>query len=161
MNACWKKRLGIASMIGGLFAAGCASAQGWSHHGRGDWGNNPERAEKMVNRLLSRVDASEEQKKKVAAIVKTAMGDMKAIRDKHRNGRRATAELLSKPTIDRNALEALRAEQIQSADAASRRMTQALADAAEVLNPEQRAKLGDRLKSRMDGGRHGHGHGRG
>ena len=156
MNTCWKKRLGIATMIGGLFAAGCASAQGFGHHGgRGEWGSNPERAEKMVSRMLSRVDATDEQKKKVAEIVKTAIGDMKAIRDKARNGRRATAELLSGPSIDRNALEALRAEQIQSADAASRRMTQALADAAEVLTPEQRAKLGERMKSRMEG-RHRH-----
>ena len=52
MNNCWKKRLGIASMLGGLFAAGCASAQSFGHHGRGDWGSNPERAEKMVGRML-------------------------------------------------------------------------------------------------------------
>lgn len=156
MNSCWKKRLGIVSMIGGLFAAGCASAQGWGHHGRGDWGNNPERAEKMVSRLLSKVDATDEQKKKVADIVKSAMGDMKAIREKSRDGRRATAELLSKPTIDRAALEGLRAQQIGLADAASKRLTQALADAADVLTPEQRAKLGDRLKSRMEG-HHRHG----
>ena len=151
MSNCWKKRLGIASMIGGLFAAGCASAQGWGHHGRGDWGSNPERAEKMVSRMLSKVDATDEQKKKVAEIVKAAMGDMKAIREKHRDGRRATAELLAKPAIDRAALEGLRAEQSRLAESASKRMTQALADAAEVLTPEQRAKLGERMKSRMDG----------
>ncbi len=155
MNNCWKKRLGIASMLGGLFAAGCASAQGFGHHGRGDWGSNPERAEKMVGRMLSRVDATEAQKKKVADIVKTALGDMKAIRDRHRDGRRATAELLSRPTIDRNALEVLRAEQIRLADEASKRMSAALADAAEVLTPEQRAKLAERMKSRMEG-RHRH-----
>lgn len=151
MNSCWKKRLGIVSIIGGLFAAGCASAQGWGHHGRGDWGDNPERAGKMVSRLLSKVDASDEQKKKVADIVKSAMGDMKAIRDKSRDGRRATADLLARPTIDRAALEGLRAEQSRLAESASRRMTEALADAAEVLTPEQRAKLGERMKSRMEG----------
>ena len=156
MNHCWKKRLGIVSMIGGLFAAGCASAQGWGHHGRGDWGDNPERAEKMVGRVLSRVDATDEQKKKVAEIVRAAMGDMKSIRDKSRDGRRATADLLARPEVDRAALENLRAEQIRLAEAASRRMTQALADAAEVLTPEQRAKIGERMKSRMEG-RHRHG----
>ena len=84
------------------------------------------------------------------------MGDMKAIRDKSRDGRRATADLLARPTIDRAALEGLRAEQIRLAESASRRMTVALADAAEVLTPEQRAKLGERMKSRMEG-HHRHG----
>jgi Spy/CpxP family protein refolding chaperone len=50
-------------------------------------------------------------------------------------------ELLLQPTMDRAALEALRAEQIASADEASKKLVQFLADAADVLTPEQRAKL--------------------
>jgi len=46
-------------------------------------------------------------------------------------------------------LEQQRALQMQAADARSRRMLQAMADAAEVLTPEQRAKAAERLKSRM------------
>ena len=155
MHARWKK-IGIVSLIGSLFTAGGAAAQGWSHHRHGGGGDNPERAERMVGRMLSKVDATEEQKKKVGEIVKAAMGDMKSIRERHRAGRTATAELLSKPTVDRNALESLRADQIKLADEASKRMTQALADAAEVLTPEQRVKLAERMKSRMQG-RHGRG----
>jgi periplasmic protein CpxP/Spy len=39
---------------------------------------------------------------------------------------------------------------MQAADALSRRMLQAMADAAEVLTPEQRAKVAERIKQRME-----------
>ena len=50
-------------------------------------------------------------------------------------------ELLTQQTIDRAALEKLRADQIAIHDAASRRLIQAIADAAEALTPEQRRKM--------------------
>jgi periplasmic protein CpxP/Spy len=53
--------------------------------------------------------------------------------------------LLTQPGIDRAAIEAFRAEQLALADAASKRLTQALGDAAEVLTPEQRRRLDERL----------------
>ena len=42
-------------------------------------------------------------------------------------------------------MEKLRAEQIALADTVSKRVVQALGDAAEVLSPEQRRKLNDRF----------------
>jgi periplasmic protein CpxP/Spy len=39
---------------------------------------------------------------------------------------------------------------MQAADALSRRMTQAMADAAEVLTPEQRAKVAEHMQRRME-----------
>ena len=56
--------------------------------------------------------------------------------------------LLTQPSVDRAAIEAFRAEQIALADAASKRIAQALADAAEVLTPEQRRKIDDHLAAR-------------
>src|SRR6266478_5825887 len=50
-------------------------------------------------------------------------------------------ELLSHDPVDRAALEALRADQLKLAEQASRRFTQALADVADVLTPEQRKAL--------------------
>jgi periplasmic protein CpxP/Spy len=50
---------------------------------------------------------------------------------------------LTAPTIDRSAIERLRAEQIGLAETASKRIAQALADAADVLSPEQRRKVAD------------------
>jgi Spy/CpxP family protein refolding chaperone len=49
--------------------------------------------------------------------------------------------LLDAPTIDRAALERVRAAHVAEVDQASRIIVQGLADAAEVLTPEQRAKV--------------------
>jgi len=54
----------------------------------------------------------------------------------------ALITLLTAPTIDRAALEQLRATEIGKLDQASKAAVQAMADAAEVLSPDQRAKLG-------------------
>ena len=53
--------------------------------------------------------------------------------------------MLTATTIDRTAIEKLRADQIALADSVSKRITQAIGDAGEVLSPEQRRKLADRL----------------
>jgi Spy/CpxP family protein refolding chaperone len=66
------------------------------------------------------------------------------MRDRMRNARRQAVTLLSQPAIDRAALEALRADQLQLAEQASRRLTQALADVADVLTPAQRKQLAER-----------------
>ena len=54
---------------------------------------------------------------------------------------------ISAPTIDHAAIERLRAEQIVLAETASKRITQALTDAVDVLNPEQRRKVADWVAS--------------
>jgi Spy/CpxP family protein refolding chaperone len=59
-------------------------------------------------------------------------------------------ELLAKPNVDRAALEAIRAQEIQAADAMSKRFVQSLADVAEVLTPEQRAQLAEKMKQRRE-----------
>ena len=130
---------------------GFGGGPGWGHHGRGPM--TPEqmsqRIDRGVDRMLGDVGATDEQKRKVADIAKAAATELAPLRDKHRAARRQAMELMAAPTIDRPALERLRAEQLQMADAASRRITQAMADAAEVLTPEQRAKLKERMDRRM------------
>jgi Spy/CpxP family protein refolding chaperone len=65
---------------------------------------------------------------------------------------RATArELLTQQTIDRAAIEKFRADQIAVHDAASKRLVQAVTDAAEVLTPEQRRKISDMFPGRGGG----------
>ena len=64
------------------------------------------------------------------------------------------------PTIDRAAVEKLRADQIAAFDAKSKKVVGAALDAAGQLTPEQRAKLVQQAEDRMDhrgwgGWRHG------
>ena len=121
-------------------------------HGHGFWRGGPfgggfdparaeERADRMIRHMSIEVDATAEQQEKLRGIAKNAVKDMAPLREKIFAARQQARNLLVAPTVDRAAIEKLRTEQIATADALSKRFTQALADAAEVLTPEQRQKL--------------------
>lgn len=117
---------------------------GWGHHRMmGDI--TPERAKEHVGRFVDhfarRIDATEEQKQKLTAIATALATDILPLHQKMHEARKRGIELLRQPTIDGAAVEAFRAEQMASADAASKRLAQALTEAAQVLTPEQRAKI--------------------
>ncbi len=123
--------------------------RGWGgDHGHGPMqhGFFPGRIERMLDRVLDRVDASTEQRQKITRIAERAADDIFAFRDKHMESRKQLSEVLTAQTIDRGKLEALRTEHLQLADGASKRITEALAEAAEVLNPAQRAELARQLE---------------
>jgi protein CpxP len=104
-----------------------------------------EHADRMVRHLAIEVDATNDQTEKLRTIVKAALKDLIPLREKIKSSRERLRELLTAPTIDRAGLESLRTEQMANIDAATRRFTQALADAGDVLSPEQRRKLEERL----------------
>lgn len=152
----------IALAVGGTaFFAGHAFSQpgfgpfghgGW--HGRGfmmgqmDPAQIEDRADRMVRHLAVEIDATTEQQERLRAVVKSAVRELLPMREKAQAARQRGRELLTQSTIDRAAIEAFRVEQMALADAASKRVTQALADAATILTPDQRRKLGDRLPPR-------------
>jgi len=155
--------LGIAS----LAAAGALAAPRHAHasplgfgghgHGFGGWHGGmgdmdpaafARRIEAMVAFALADIDATPEQRDRIAAILKGAANDLQSSRKQHFQARRQSMELLAAPTIDRAQLEKLRVEQMQLAESASRRMLQAMMDSAEVLTTEQRAKLAERFQRR-------------
>jgi Spy/CpxP family protein refolding chaperone len=158
----WRRRLVMATLVGGLAAGigatalahggpggwhgGWGGGRGW--HGEMDPQAMQRRAEAMVKWWLADVDATDAQQKKVAEIMTTTMRELAPLREKHRAARKQVVEILSKPQIDRAALESIRAEELQLAETFSRRITQSLADAAEVLTPDQRAKLAGRMERR-------------
>lgn len=165
-----RRGFGYAALIGaaivGLVGGGIATSAmghggfgprhgGWGHHG-GGWGHhrmhgpvNPEQAKEhaahMAERFAWHVDANDEQKKKLTAIAQSLATDMLPLHQKMQEARKRGVELLRQPTVDRAAVEAFRTEQMASADAASKRLAQALTEAAEVLTPEQRGKLARHL----------------
>jgi periplasmic protein CpxP/Spy len=77
--------------------------------------------------------------------VKAALRDIVPMRDRALATRTQARALLTEPTINRAEIERVRTDQVALVDTFSKRVAQALGDAGEVLTPEQRRKLADRL----------------
>jgi Spy/CpxP family protein refolding chaperone len=114
--------------------------------GRGFGMMFPGAIERRVNRVLGAVDASTEQRQKVRSILEAAGNDLYPIRQQRMENRRQIREALAAATIDRAKIESLRQAQLKLHDSASKRLTDAITDAAEVLTPAQRAELAKRME---------------
>lgn len=102
--------------------------------------------EHRMTKLLDSVDATDEQKQKIKAIFEKARGSMEGMRGEPGQMRDQMKALFEKPTIDRDAVEAMRKARVQKMDDASKIMTTAMIDAAEVLTPDQRATLAKKME---------------
>ena len=107
-----------------------------------------DRADRGIRHVAIELDATKEQEDKLRAIARAAVKDLLPLREKAQAARQRAAALLTQPTVDRAAIEAFRTEQMTLADAASKRFAQALADASEVLTPDQRRKVSEHLERR-------------
>jgi periplasmic protein CpxP/Spy len=150
------KRVTLATLLGGVAAAAGFKAFGHGRrHGPLDPADFDQRLERMLKHLYVEIDATEEQKQKLEPIVKQAAKDLAPMRENLHAGRGQAIELLTQERIDPAAIEALRARHLELADEASRRLTRALADAAEVLTPAQRKELAAHFARRHGRWRHG------
>lgn len=142
--------------LGGFGLLGAqAQAHGWGGRGSRDPEEMARRLDWRIGRLVRDVGGTPEQKERLVAIAGAALAQLRPMRDQRRQARLRGLELLAAPLLDRAALEQLRVTQMQAAEAASRRMLQAMTDAAEVLTPEQRVKAAERLKRRLERHRRG------
>ncbi len=151
------RRAAIATLIGGI-AAGIgikAFAQGGGFGGGcgGGFMSGPldparvdEQLERMLKHVYVEIDATDEQKQKLGPIVKQAAKDLLPLRERMHDARSKALELLTQDSIDRVAIENLRAEHLQLAEQASKRIAQTLADAADVLTSAQRKGLAVRVE---------------
>ncbi len=168
---------GIAIAIGGVFGvqalansktyehmkvnAGFSSGwHGGDHKRFADWSDADieARIERMVKHVAIEIDATQEQQEKITALATAVAIDLKPVHDRLRASGKELHELLLADTIDRAALERLRAERLADAERISKNLVSALADVAEVLSPEQRQALDERInefRSRHRGGHHG------
>ena len=142
----------LASLAGNVLSTAFGQGFAWHRFGMRDGGllggpltpaQMDERIDRMTKHMAIELDATADQQAKIASIAKAAAADLRAMREKMQAARSQAVALLTASSIDRTAIERLRAEQIVLAETASKRIAQALADAAEVLNPEQRRKVAD------------------
>jgi Spy/CpxP family protein refolding chaperone len=141
--------IALAAGMTGAAASRAVSQHPW--HGAGFFGaafdpiRVEDRADRAVRHLAVEIDATSEQQEKLRAIVKGAVKDLLPMREKVVSARQRGWMLLTQPTLDRTAIEALRADRLALADQASKRFVQAVGDIAEMLTPEQRRKLDERV----------------
>jgi protein CpxP len=148
--------LGASALITLVAARPIAAAiQGVGHFHRswgGHWGHRgigPEAAREHVQIAtkwaLRDIDATEEQQDRVNKIVAGAIDDLFGLKQRHQQNRQAFHEQLGGASVDRAALEQIRKSEMALADEASKRLVQALADVSDVLTPEQRQALMERV----------------
>ena len=159
----WGRRIAIGGLaivlLGGAGIAAAMSSDfggrmmgGFSGHGMGHMMHarmgGMGFGERRLDNMLEEIDATPEQSTKLKAIVEAARTDVMPLAEGFGETQEEIANLLGAATIDRAAAEKLRSERIAAIDTASRRVTTALLDAAEVLTPEQRTELVEHFKER-------------
>ncbi len=147
------RRLALLATVFAVGALGggavVMSTDAWSHWGR--WGGmkghhgDPARwTEHMENRALfwlDRVDATDEQREAVSAIIGETGGDLVGAVGEHRALRREWLTELERPELDADALEALRARHLALVDRKSRKALDVVLRVSSVLTVEQRSEL--------------------
>jgi Spy/CpxP family protein refolding chaperone len=148
-----------AGLTGAAITSAFSRGPGFGHgfgpgfgHGHGgmmgesfDPAQAEERADRAVRHMAIELDATDAQQDKLRAVAKAAVKDLIPLREKVQSARLKARELLTQPTIDRAEIEKFRTEQVALADSFTKRVSQAIGDAAEILTPDQRRKLNDRL----------------
>jgi Spy/CpxP family protein refolding chaperone len=128
-------------------AAGIAWASGVGPaalgHGFCRAGHIKEFAEFRVHRMLKQVSATAAQEDQVLAILDAEFAKHQAMAGFRQELHQKIHTALMGETVDRAGLEAARAEAIQHLDTASKELTKAIADMADVLTPAQRKQLAD------------------
>jgi Spy/CpxP family protein refolding chaperone len=125
------------------------------HGGMGGMGGgmmfrgSPERMSRMIDHMLDGLNASDAQRNQIKQIAAAAAADMRTQREAGRGLRQRALQAFTAPTVDAAAAEQVRQQMLQQHDQTSRRMTQAMLDVARVLTPEQRARLGERIRDRQ------------
>ena len=127
---------------------------GRMHHGGGGmdgmmFGGSPDRMGRMIDRMLDGLNASDAQRAQIKQIAAAAGADLKTQAQAGQALRQRSMQAFTAPNVDAAAVEQVRQQMLQQHDQMSRRMTQAMLDVARVLTPEQRAKIGERMRDRQ------------
>jgi Spy/CpxP family protein refolding chaperone len=135
--------MGQGGMMGHGMMGGHGGYGGHGNPGGGMFGG-------MMTRMLDRVNATPEQRTQIQQIMQKQAAGMSAQREAGRALRQQMMALFAQPTVDANALEALRQQQLAMHETASKRMTAAMLEISSVLTPEQRKQMADHMAQRSE-----------
>lgn len=116
--------------------------------------------ERGMERMLSKAGVTPAQQEQMRALRKQSWEKARPEMEQMRGLMQQRMKLLAAPTIDRGALEALRDKQMALANQLSRDGTQTQYEMAQILTPEQRAKLYAMMEQRMERMQHHRGPGK-
>lgn len=143
---------------------GALHAASWRGHKRGGHGGFSNLSDSEIKSKITRfvrhagieIDATPEQEAQIVALLTPVALNMKSKRGEMRATGEELHALLSAPTIDRAAVEQLRAEKLAEADEISKEWVDTIVDVAMVLTAEQRQLVDERIEEfrSMRGGWH-------
>ena len=99
-------------------------------------------------RMLDGIDATEAQRTQISKIMETTRTEMAGQREAGQALRAQMMDLFAQPTVDAAAVETLRKQMQAHREVGSQRMTQAMVEASQVLTPEQRQQIAERMTQR-------------
>ena len=100
-----------------------------------------EHMELMTDWILSRVDATEDQKGQAKRVVTETFDDLLPLVQEHRSNHETFVQEMTKANLDPEAIERLRRSQVELFDQASKELSGSLTELAGILTAEQRAEL--------------------
>ena len=155
------RALAVALVVGATAcAAFSAQAQGMGmgtgmgmggHDGRPGmmhFGGSPEHMARGIDPMLDGLNATDAQRTQIKQILQSAGADLKAQHEAGRALHQKGMQIFAAPNVDAAAAEQLRQQLSAQHDQVSKRMLAAMLDVSKVLTPEQRAKIGERMKNR-------------
>jgi periplasmic protein CpxP/Spy len=140
----WPRAFALIGVLAGGIALGAGgfavAAAGMDHLG-GKRGAHLAFIQGAVSRALDSVGASAAQEAKVHDIIAVKFAEIAPNPDQHEAMRKQALDLLAAPTIDRAAVEKLRADIVARFDEKSKTVVSGLLDIADQLTPAQRTQL--------------------
>jgi len=151
-SRCGRFLFGVLAIVGVVWLAGAAFGSGCGyaglHHGGHHWSEADisKRMDKMTDRLIDHVDASDEQASQIKSITNSYAARLQPMKGSLKDSRNAFTNLLTEVEVNRAELENVRQSAFNQLDQNSQELVQMIADIADVLTPEQRQKLAGEMR---------------
>ena len=131
----------LAATAGAWFGRLGGHGCGHARHGHGDPERMREHLDFAAGWVLRRIDGTDEQRQQVVATLEGFIDQVHPLAEQHRAHRDSLLAELSRPSIDREAIQELRRAEMELAQIVSTQLVDALTDVAQILTPEQRLEL--------------------